>query len=112
MDIDGEQFDTVLGMHDAVVLDVWAGWCGPCKQMARVIGDVSDRFGWVVFYRSNMDEDPLLAKRLNVVRIPTLLFFDKGKLVDTVVGAVSDHELARRVWDSFSKYEDEPRGPF
>lgn len=112
MDIDGEQFDTVLGMHDTVVLHVWAEWSGTGKQMTRVIDDVSDRFGWVVFHKSNIDEDPLLAKRFNVVRIPTLLFFDKGKLVDTVVGAVSDQELGRRVWDSFSKYKDEPRGPF
>ena len=112
MEIDGEQFDTVLGMHDAVILDVWAEWCGPCKQMAKIINDVSDRFGWVVFYKSNVDEDPSLAKRFNVMSIPTLLFFDKGKLVDTVIGAVSDEKLTEKVFTHFNKYEDEPRGPF
>ncbi len=86
--------EEVLKSNMPVVLDLWAPWCGPCRMVAPVVEKLSgDYNGKVKFCKLNVDQNPDTAAKFHVMSIPTLLFFKGGKVVDTVIGAVSERTL-------------------
>jgi thioredoxin 1 len=82
-------FDETVGASDtAVVVDFWAEWCGPCKMIAPILGEIAtEQAGNITIAKLNVDENPDLAMRFNVMSIPTLLVFDKGQVAKRLVGA-------------------------
>lgn len=76
------------------ILDFYADWCQPCKQMAPILEQLEEAFDWVTITRVNVDEDKdNIAMNHNIRNIPTLLFFKDDKLVDKVVGMTSKSKL-------------------
>ncbi|MDK2862301.1 MAG: thioredoxin 1 [Methanomicrobiaceae archaeon] len=95
-------FGEALQKHSALVIDVWAEWCGPCRMVAPVIEDLAhDLAGRVTFGKCNVDENPLIASSFSITAIPTLLFFANGKLVDRVVGALPKEAIKARIMRAF-----------
>ena len=95
-------FQTILQEHRALVVDVWAEWCGPCRMVAPVVEDLARDFaGRVTFGKCNVDENPKLASSFSITAIPTLLFFANGMLVDRVVGALPREAVKARVMRAF-----------
>jgi thioredoxin 1 len=89
----------VLKSSVPVVVDFWASWCGPCKMLSPIVDKVSEMpeyKGKVHFMKVNVDEQPDLAGKYNIMSIPTLMIFKKGKLVDARLGAMPESEL--RSW--------------
>ena len=82
-------FDEQIGSSSVpVVVDFWAEWCGPCKMIAPILGEIAtEQQGKVTIAKLNVDENPDLAMRFNVMSIPTLLVFDKGQVAKRLVGA-------------------------
>ena len=81
--------EEVINSSIPVVVDFWAEWCMPCKMVAPVLEELDrDYDGKVKFAKLNVDEQNDLATRYNVVSIPTLFVFHKGKVVKQQVGAV------------------------
>jgi thioredoxin 1 len=82
-------FDETIASSDLpVVVDFWAEWCGPCKQIAPILADIAtEQQGKITIAKLNVDEHPDLAMRYNVMSIPTLLVFDKGDVAKRIVGA-------------------------
>ena len=84
-------FDEALaGAEGLVMVDFWAGWCGPCHVIAPVLDEVvSASAGRVSLMKINVDESPALAARYGIRSIPTVLFFKNGAIVDRVIGVAS-----------------------
>lgn len=79
----------------ATVIDFYADWCGPCKQMDPVLEELEEEFsGEVEVRKVNVDEEPGLADEYKIQYIPTYVFLDSGgREVDRIVGGCSESEL-------------------
>ncbi len=87
-----------IGRNDRVVLDLWAGWCRPCRAFSPVVEEVARRFvDRVAFGKVNVERDPSLAEGWKVVSIPTLLFFRDGRLVGRLTGVRPPQTLEREI---------------
>ena len=71
-----------------VLIDFWAPWCGPCRMMSPVIDEIAEERADVKVCKVNVDEEPQLAMRFEVMSIPTILVFDGGKVAGKSIGAV------------------------
>lgn len=78
-----------------VVIDFWAEWCGPCKQMAPHLEAVSENLsGQVKIVKLNVDENPMAASKFGVRGLPTLMLFKGGTVEDSQVGAMSEARIS------------------
>ena len=88
-DLSTSPFDEVVKAADTpVVVDFWAEWCGPCKMITPILEELaSEQAGKITVAKLNVDENPDLAMRYNVMSIPTLLVFKDGEVAKRLVGA-------------------------
>lgn len=90
-------FETdVLKSEQAVLVDFWAPWCGPCRMVAPVIDELAEEYAdRAVIGKLNVDENTPISQQYQVMSIPTLGIFKQGKLVDKITGFRAKPDLAK-----------------
>lgn len=92
-------FDEEVGSADEVVLvDFWAEWCGPCKMIAPILEEIAtEHAGKVKIAKVNVDDNPDLARRFDVMSIPTLIVFKDGEPQKRMIGAKGKGQLVEEL---------------
>ncbi len=95
VNITDENFDTeVLKSDKPIVVDFWAEWCGPCKQIGPTLEEISNEMAnEIIIAKHNIDNEPNIPTRYGVRGIPTMLLFKGGELKATKVGATTKSNI-------------------
>tara|TARA_B100001057_G_scaffold381197_1_gene387031 strand:- start:1369 stop:1689 length:321 start_codon:yes stop_codon:yes gene_type:complete len=95
INITDEEFqNTIIENEGLCLVDFWAEWCGPCKQVSPILEEIaSDTDFKITIAKVNIDENPRTPTNYGVRSIPTLMLFSNGELKDTKVGALPRQEL-------------------
>lgn len=84
-----------------VLIDFWATWCPPCKMIAPILETVAkEKNGEIKVVKVDVDKEPALAQMFQISSIPTLVLFNKGKMVNSISGAMPKAQLLKWVYAS------------
>jgi len=97
----------VLESDIPVIVDCWAPWCGPCLMLSPTIEEIAEeKKGSLKFGKLNVDDNVQTALKYSIRSIPTLLVFQKGKLVDQIIGAASKKAILKQLTKSLNLPEN------
>lgn len=93
-----ENFEaSVLQAQKPVFVDFWAPWCGPCKVMGPIVGELASEMEEVIIGKVNVDENSEIAQRYNILSIPTFIVFKGGQVVEQFSGSMSKEQLRAKI---------------
>ena len=84
----------IISQNTPVLVDFGAEWCGPCKQLDPILEELAnENIDKIKVFKINIDENPMTPQKFGVRGIPTIMLFNKGKLIDTKVGSLPKSAL-------------------
>jgi thioredoxin 2 len=98
VDANDATFDIEANAAPAVVVDLWAPWCGPCRFVSPILEELTREYaGRLKVVKVNVDDNPVTQQRYQAFSIPTLVVLKGGRQVDRIVGAMPKSQLAIRL---------------
>lgn len=96
--LNDEGFHKLLDAGGTMLVDFWAGWCGPCKMLGPVIEELAVQYdGVVTVAKVDVDENQSLAMKYGVMNIPTVVLFQRGNEVDRLVGVLPKDRFCQMI---------------
>lgn len=89
--------DEVLGTQGVVVVDYWADWCAPCKQISPILEELDQQYADVKFVKVDTNAEPGLAAQQGVLSLPTLQFFSGGQVAKQLTGGKTKKALQKAI---------------
>lgn len=90
--------EEVVNSELPVLIDFYADWCGPCKMMSPVVEELAKEYeGKAKVAKINVDQEPEIAEKYDVMSIPNFVFIKNGKLVDQQIGATAKAKLVQKL---------------
>jgi len=95
---DGNFESEVLKSDKLCLVDFWAEWCGPCRMVGPIVEEIAKEYaGKLKVGKLNVDNNSQTAVKYGIMSIPSLLFFNGGKVVEQIVGAVPKKQLIQKI---------------
>lgn len=92
LEINDQDFDKILTLHNILVVDFWATWCRPCKMFSPILEEIAKENNiWIA--KIDVDQNPVQASKYNIVSVPTTIVFENGKEVKKILGAKPKHQM-------------------
>jgi len=100
VEVTGSDYPEISRRFPFLVIDCWAPWCGPCKQITPIVEQLHEQYkGTMTFGFLNTDDNQELAMEFGIMGIPTILIVKDGRHVDSLVGVMPKSEVERRLKD-------------
>jgi thioredoxin 1 len=100
MIVTDENFDEAIKSNGLILIDFWAEWCGPCKKVSPILDEISEEHG-ILVGKLNIDENPVKTVEYSVSSIPTMVLFEDGVVVKTIIGAKPKHKMLEELSEWF-----------
>jgi thioredoxin 1 len=98
-----ETFFPSIKSRSLMVTDFWATWCPPCRMMAPIFEELSQKYaGKITFAKVDVDKNPVTSQQFGIMSIPTFLITDHGKVLDVLVGGMRKEDFEKEI----TKYLD------
>lgn len=98
LEITDANYEEIATTDKLIMIDFWAQWCGPCKNLSPVVDDLAKEYeGKAIIAKVDVDENADIVEKFSIRNIPTILFIKNGELVDKVVGAVPKNEIVEKL---------------
>ncbi|MCQ2210454.1 MAG: thioredoxin [Paludibacteraceae bacterium] len=98
LEITDANYEEIAATDKLIMIDFWAQWCGPCKNLSPVVDDLAKEYeGKAIIAKVDVDENADIVEKFSIRNIPTILFIKNGELVDKVVGAVPKNEIVEKL---------------
>jgi thioredoxin 1 len=98
LEVTDADFDDAVKKYKTMVIDCWAPWCGPCRMVGPIIEELAREMqGKIVFGKLNVDENPSVSMKHQIMSIPTMLIFKNGNLIDKLIGAMPKDMLKQKL---------------
>lgn len=88
-----DNFEEIKNQEKAVLIDLYADWCGPCKMLAPIVAEIADENDDIIVGKINVDEESELAAAFSVMSIPMLVVLKDGKIYNKVIGYRGKEEI-------------------